>query len=193
MRADGVVVVVRHGETEWSKTLRHTGRSDVPLTARGREEAEVLAPVVRSRSFAGVLTSPLVRAAETCRLAGVEDPTVVDDLAEWDYGDAEGLTSPEIRERLGIAGWSAWTHGAPGGESVADFSARADRVVERFLAADGDLLVFAHGHLLRAVAARWCELDVAAGRRLLLGTAATGVLGFDRGVRAVEAWNLPIR
>jgi len=190
VRDDGVAVLVRHGETEWSATLRHTGRSDVALTARGREDAARLAPVVHSRRFAEVWTSPLVRAAETCRLAGVADATVVDDLAEWDYGEAEGLTSPQIRERLGIDDWSSWTHGAPGGESVAQLSARADRVVQRLLAVDGDVLVFAHGHLLRAVAARWADLDVAAGRRLLLETGRVGVLGFDRGLRAIESWNL---
>lgn len=193
MRADGVVVVARHGETEWSATLRHTGRTDVALTQRGREQAEALAVVVGSRRFAQVLTSPLQRAAETCRLAGVADATVVDDLVEWDYGEVDGLTTPQIRERLGIDGWSAWTHGAPGGESVAQVSARADRVVERLLASEGDVLVFSHGHLLRAVAARWAQLDLAAGRRLMLETGRVGVLGFDRGLRAIESWNLLTR
>lgn len=192
MRADGVVVVARHGETEWSAANRHTGRTDVPLTERGREQAVALVPAVRRRDYAAVLTSPLARAADTCRLAGVPDATVVDDLVEWDYGEVEGLTSTEIRLRLD-RDWSVWTHGPPGGESVAALSDRADRVVERFLAVDGDVLVFAHGHLLRAVAARWAELEVVAGRRLLLATGATGVLGFDRGLRAIEAWNTATR
>lgn len=183
------VVVVRHGETEWSATRRHTGRSDVPLTTAGERSAHDLAMALADRTFALVLTSPLQRAAMTCAAAGYADRAVVDqDLVEWDYGTIEGRTGEDIRAEL--PGWSIWTHGAPGGEGVAEVAGRARRVLDRALAASGDVLVFGHGHALRMLAACWLELPPVEGRRLLLGTACTGELDWDHGVRALGRWNV---
>lgn len=181
------VVVVRHGATEWSVLDKHTGRTDVPLTDDGRAQARAVAPRLSGLTPAEVWTSPLQRAAETCRLAGFEGAEVVDDLMEWDYGAAEGRTTIELREE--VRDWAVWTHGAPGGESVADLSARADRLCARLRAVDGQVLVFAHGHLLRALGARWIELPVTEGRRLLLDTGHLGELGSHRGLPALVRWN----
>lgn len=181
------VIVVRHGATEWSVLDKHTGRTDVPLTDGGREQARAVAPRLAALRPAAVWTSPLQRAAETCRLAGFEPDEVVDDLMEWDYGDAEGRTTVQLREE--VPDWAVWTHGAPGGESVADLDARADRLCARLRAVDGQVLVFAHGHLLRALAARWIGLPVTEGRRLLLDTGHLGELGAHRGLPALVRWN----
>ena len=140
------MVLVRHGETEWSRTGRHTGRSDPPLTEEGERQALAVGGALRERSFALVLSSPLIRARETARLAGFE-PELRDDLAEWDYGEYDGMTTPEIRER--VPDWTIWRYGAKGGESVEQLAARADRVVDELLPVDGDALVFSHGHFLR--------------------------------------------
>lgn len=184
---DAAAVVVRHGATEWSVADRHTGRTDIPLTEDGRAQAGAIAGRLEGLRPAVVWTSPLQRAAETCRLAGFTADEVVDDLAEWDYGDAEGRTTAELREE--VPGWAVWTHGAPGGESLADLAARADRLSARIRAADAPVLVFAHGHLLRALAARWIDLPVTEGRRLLLDTGGLGELGSHRGLPALVRWN----
>lgn len=183
------VVVVRHGETAWSASGRHTGRTDVELTAAGQAAAQALVPVLAGWRFVHVVTSPLVRARATAALAGFPDAAVDDDLAEWDYGDYEGVTTPQIRAT--VPGWTVWTHPVPGGESAADVSARADRALGRLEALEGDVLVVSHGHLLRALAARWLAQPVAFGARLLLGTACLGVLGHERERRALERWNVP--
>jgi probable phosphoglycerate mutase len=186
--ASGSVFLVRHGATEWSLAGRHTGRTDLPLVAEGREQAEAVADLLAGRTFALVLSSPLVRATETCALAGrAEDAEVTGDLAEWDYGDYEGLTTEEIRSER--PGWTLWTDGVVGGESAADVGRRADRVVERALAAGGDTLCFSHGHLLRVLAARWLGLPPAAGRLLALDAGSLSVLGWEREVPVVESWN----
>jgi broad specificity phosphatase PhoE len=182
------VLLLRHGETEWSASGRHTGRTDVELTDRGRAQARALGAAVASRSFALVLASPLRRATETCRLAGL-DGTVDPDLREWDYGDYEGRTTPEIREE--VPGWTVWKGPVPGGERLEEVAARADRVVERLTSAAGDVAVVSHGHLLRVLAARWLELPAVEGRRFALDTATVSLLGLERETRVVLRWNAP--
>jgi len=179
---------VRHGETEWSRLGRHTGRTDVPLTERGRGEADLLSARLGSHRFVRVLTSPLRRAAETCRLAGFRHLAEVrDDLMEWDYGAYEGMTTGEIRAER--PGWSLWADGAPAGESPAEVGLRADRVVTELGGIDGDVAVFAHGHILRVLAARWLGLPPSEGRLLVLGTTAISILGYEREVPAIISWN----
>jgi broad specificity phosphatase PhoE len=183
------VVVVRHGETEWSRTGKHTSRTDLALTDVGRQRALALREELADRSFALVLCSPLRRARETCELAGFGDAARMDDdLREWDYGEYEGLTTPEIWEQR--PDWSLWRDGAPGGEPPAAVAARADRAIERLRAADGDAIAFAHGHILRVLAARWIETDVSGGARLKLGAGGLGVLGYDRSTSAIVRWNV---
>ena len=182
------VVLVRHGETEWSRDGRHTGRTDVELTEQGRRDAEALGALLAGRRFALVLTSPLSRASETARLAGfgaVAEPS--DDLVEWDYGEYEGRRTVEIRVER--SGWTLWRDGVPGGESAADVGARADRVIARLRGLDGAAAVFAHGHLLRVLTARWLGLDPAAGRYLALDTATLSELGYERETPVVRLWN----
>jgi len=182
------VVLVRHGETDWSGAGKHTGRTDVPLNERGRREARALAGMLAGRRFALVLTSPLSRAVETCRLAGLGDRALVrDELAEWDYGAYEGRTTAEIRMRR--PGWSLWRDGVEGGETIAQVGARADRLVPELEAAGGDVAVFAHGHLLRVLAARWLGVEPDAGRLLALDPATISALGFEHEWRVLRAWN----
>jgi probable phosphoglycerate mutase len=184
------IYLVRHGETEWSLSGRHTGKTDLPLTEAGRARAAALAPVLSGVDFALVLCSPLRRARETCSLAGFGDrASVLDDLREWDYGEYEGLTTPEIRER--DPSWSLWRDGCPGGEQPVEVAARADRVLSRFVlgAGDGSAIAFAHGHILRVVAARWISLEAAEGARFALSAGAISVLGFERETRVIRGWN----
>jgi probable phosphoglycerate mutase len=184
----GVVVLVRHGETQWSRAGKHTGRTDVELSDRGREQAEALGEALRSRRFDLVLTSPLERALETCRIAGFGEVALLrDDLMEWDYGEYEGRTTPEIREQQ--AGWTLWGDGVPGGETAAEVAARADRVIAELRAAAGDAAVFAHGHVLRVLAARWLGLEPEAGRLFALDTATISTLGYERETAVVRSWN----
>jgi probable phosphoglycerate mutase len=185
----GEVVLIRHGETEWSLAKRHTGRADVPLTEKGREQAEALAPRLEGREFELVLSSPLSRALDTCRLAGFgEDAELEPALQECDYGRYEGLTSAEIRESQ--PDWSLWTDGCPGGEGPAEVGARVDRVLARLAAVQGDALLVAHGHVLRVLAARWVDLEPADGSKLGLDVATISVLGFEHeATRVVRVWN----
>jgi probable phosphoglycerate mutase len=183
------VVVVRHGETEWSRTGRHTGRTDIPLTENGERQARAVGEALRGREFALVVSSPLIRARETARLAGFE-PELRDDLAEWDYGEYDGLTTPQIREQ--VPDWTIWGYGAVGGESVEQLAARADRVVAELLAVDGDVLVFSHGHFLRVLTARWLGLGAADGRLFALDSGTLGTLGFERDQRVIRSWNVPV-
>jgi broad specificity phosphatase PhoE len=181
-------LLVRHGETEWSRTGRHTGNTDVPLTDKGREQARRLGHFLRERQFATVLTSPLQRASETCRLAGWANAAeVCSDLREWDYGRYEGRTTADIRKE--IHDWTVWSHGVSDGETADAVGRRADRVIERVRAVDGDVAVFAHGHILRALAARWCGLDPTYGRVLALDTSALSVLGYERETAVIRLWN----
>jgi broad specificity phosphatase PhoE len=182
------IVLVRHGETEWSATSRHTSRTDLPLTEAGRERARSLRDRLSERSFALVLCSPLRRARETCELAGFgEVAELVDDLHEWDYGEYEGLSTPQIREVR--PDWNLWRDGCPGGEQPAEVGERADRVLARLRGADGDALAFAHGHILRVVTARWLRMEVAEGARFALAAGGVGVLGFERETEVLEGWN----
>jgi len=189
-RAPTWLVVVRHGETEWSQSGRHTGRTDIPLTDRGRQQAASLGRALRGRTFSRVLSSPLERALDTCRLAGYSDRVeVVDDLREWDYGAYEGRTRVEIAAQ--IPGWTVWTHPIVDGESLTALGRRADRVIATALPIGGDVLVFAHGHILRVLAARWIEQAPILGSRLELGTASISELGWEQDRRTIEAWNMP--
>jgi len=182
------IVLVRHGETEWSRDGRHTGRTDVALTEPGRVEAEALGAVLDGWSFELVLTSPLSRATETCRLARFGDVAIPsDDLLEWYYGAYEGRTTKEIREER--PGWTLWRDGVPGGETAADVGARVDRVVARLRREGGAAAVFAHGHLLRVLTARWLGLEPDQGRLFALDTATIGVLGFERETAVIRLWN----
>ena len=182
------IFIVRHGETEWSLSGRHTGTTDVPLTAHGREQGHVVADKLAGIGFSLVLCSPLTRALQTCRLAGFEPAAALcEDLREWDYGEYEGLTSAQVWETR--PDWVLWRDGCPGGESPAQIGARADRVLERCAAVDGDALCFAHGHLLRVLTARWLEMEVGAGARFELAAAAIGQLGHERETTVVERWS----
>jgi probable phosphoglycerate mutase len=184
------VYLARHGETAWTVTGQHTGRTDLPLTDRGERNAVRLGGRLQGRIFARVYASPLQRARRTCELAGFGPVAEVDpDLAEWDYGAYEGLRTAEIhRDR---PDWHLFRDGCPGGENVADVGARADRVVARLRAAGGDVLVFSSGHILRVVTARWLGLEPAAGRLFVLGTAALSILGYEHDLTepALRLWN----
>jgi broad specificity phosphatase PhoE len=184
------LTLIRHGDTEWSLTGRHTGWTDIPLVASGRRQAQLLGARLAGRSFSLVLSSPLSRALETCRLAGLGDAVAVDpDLREWNYGDLEGLTSDAIRERM--PGWTIWSGPVPGGESSDEVGQRADRVITRALMAAGNVAIFAHGHLLRVLAARWLGLPPDHGALFELGTATVSQLGWERERRVIELWNEP--
>jgi len=180
--------LVRHGETQWSRSGRHTGRTDVPLTDRGREQARAAGRLLEGRGLALVLVSPLERARETARLAGLGDAAeLCDDLREFDYGDYEGRTTAEIRRE--VPEWLIWTGPVPGGETLERVAARADRVIERIDAAPGPVALFAHGHLLRILMARWCGLAPIEGRRFALDTATLTELGWEHEYRTVLALN----
>jgi len=184
------VVLVRHGETEWSASGRHTGTTDVPLTDQGRRQAEALGGCLKDWSFVLVLASPLRRAAETCRLAGLAASMEArDDLREWDYGEYEGRTTADIR--TGRPGWSLWMDGVPGGETAERVGRRADRIVAEARVAGGDVALFAHGHILRVLAARWLDLPPDRGRSFALETATISILGYERETSVITRWNMP--
>ena len=178
--------LLRHAETEWSRDGRHTGRTDVPLTEAGRERARGLRERIAGHEFALVLSSPLSRARETAELAGLT-PQLRDDLLEFDYGEYEGITTAQIREQR--PHWYLWRDGCPGGETPDDVGRRVDRVIDEALSAGVDVALVAHGHVLRALAARWVEEPAAFGGRLALDTGAVCVLGFEREVRVIRHWN----
>lgn len=186
--ADTEIMLARHGETEWSRDLRHTGHTDIPLTDIGREQARALATRFSDLELAFVLTSPLSRATESCRLAGLGDQAVEEpDLVEWDYGEYEGMTTEEIRQD--VPGWTVWDGGAPGGEDADQVGARADRVIARVREADGPGVVFAHGHVLRVLGARWIGLPAASGALLALSTSTLSTLGYERDRQVLTLWN----
>jgi len=180
------VWLLRHAETEWSRDGRHTGRTDVPLTQEGRDRARALINRIGGREFSLVLASPLSRARETAELAGLT-PELRDDLLEFDYGDYEGITTAQIRETR--PDWYLWRDGSPNGETADDVGRRVDRVIDEVLRADGDVALVAHGHVLRALAARWVQEPAAFGGRLRLDTGTVSVLGFEREVRVIARWN----
>lgn len=181
--------LIRHGETEWSVAKRHTGRTDLPLTLTGERQAVSVGRFLAGRRFALVLSSPLRRARETCRLAGYGDAaSIMDDLCEWDYGVYEGRTTKEVQVEQ--PGWSIWTTSVTQGESIEQVGGRAQRVIERAFTAEGDVLIFAHAHILRILAACWLDLPPDVGRRLVLRTASVSVLGFEHDTRALIQWNV---
>ena len=185
------VLAIRHGETEWSLNGRHTGRTEVPLTDNGRRLAKLLRPALTDRTFALVLVSPLQRARETCELAGVASGAVVEpDLVEWNYGEYEGLTPKQIREQA--PDWLIFRDGCPGGETPEQVGARADRVLARARAVEGDVALFAHGHVLRVLVARWLEWPAGAGQHFLLDTGTLSVLSYYGGIPALKTWNASI-
>jgi broad specificity phosphatase PhoE len=182
------LVLVRHGETAWSKSGQHTGRTDIELTELGERQAIHLGDMLARRSYAAVYTSPMQRAQDTCRLAGYGRYAEVDvDLLEWNYGIYEARTTPEIRET--IPGWSVWTHPIIDGEAVEAVGNRCDRVIERVRAIDGNVMLFAHAHLLRILTARWLGLPAGCGRLFTMGTAAVSILGYERESPALAMWN----
>lgn len=185
------VVLVRHGETDWTRTRQHTGRTDLPLTEEGRKQGRLVGEALTGRAFPLVLTSPLRRALETCELAGLGAAAQArDDLAEWDYGDYEARKTVDIRAER--PDWFLWRDGAPNGESPADVGRRADRVIDEIRAAGVDTLVFGHGHQLRVLGARWLGLQPGDGRLFVLDTASISVLGYERETAAMLRWNEPL-
>ena len=187
MSTSAAAVLVRHGATEWSTLGKHTSTTDLPLLPAGESAARALAPRLAGTAFGEVLTSPLQRARRTAELAGFPDAEVCGDLTEWRYGAAEGRTTAELREE--VPGWSVWTHECPGGESAEDVAARCDRVIARIRSASAPVLVFAHGHLLRALGARWLGLAAADGRLFRLDTATLSELGHERETPVLLRWN----
>jgi probable phosphoglycerate mutase len=192
-----VVWLARHGETEWSRTLRHTGRTDMPLTSAGEAEARALRTPLAGVDFDRVLCSPLSRARETCQLAGLGDRAELrDDLLEWDSGDYEGRTSADIHTDR--PDWLLWRDGCPGGESPDEVGARADRIIAELLAMEEGIpggttvAVFAHGHVLRVLTARWLDLPPSDGRLFGLGTATLSRLGWEHDYRVIQRWNAPV-
>jgi len=182
------ILLARHGETEWSRDLRHTGRTDVPLTERGREQAAALRPRLAEREFTRALTSPLARARETCELAGLGDRAELrPELVELDYGDAEGMTTDQLRERY--PGWTIWTHPTPSAETFDEVEARLNPLIAELQQTDGDVAIFAHGHILRVLAALWIGLPPQGGSRLALATGKLSALGWERETQVIRAWN----
>jgi broad specificity phosphatase PhoE len=183
------ILLARHGETEWSRDMRHTGRTDVPLTDKGREQARALAPKLAGRELTRVLTSPLSRARETCELAGLGDRAEPrPELVELDYGDAEGLTTDQIRER--DPGWTVWTHPTPGAETFDQVEARLRPLIDELSQTEGDVAIFAHGHILRVLSALWIGMPPQGGSRLVLATGRLCTLGWERETQAIRAWNV---
>lgn len=184
----GQLWVVRHGETEWSHSGQHTGRTDLPLTQTGEQQARDLGKLLTGKTFGVVLTSPLLRSRETCRLAGYRDSAVVEsNLREWDYGDYEGKTTAEIQKQR--PGWSLWKDGVPDGEAIEDVAARAQAVIDRVTDGTGDALIFAHGHILRILMCCWLGLPPQDGRLFALGTAMLTTLGYEHDTRVITRFN----
>jgi broad specificity phosphatase PhoE len=182
--------IARHGETEWSRDLKHTGKTDVDLTEKGEQQAGRLAGSLDAHGFERVLSSPLRRARETARLAGFAEPEIEDRLVEFDYGEYEGLTTKEIREMR--PGWNLWTDGCPGGETATHVERRMNAVIADLGKTDGDVLLFAHGHCLRVLAACWLGLRGEGGRLFALDPATLSILGYERETRVIRLWNASV-
>ncbi|MCW2860039.1 MAG: Phosphoglycerate mutase [Actinoallomurus sp.] len=187
----GELILVRHGETEWSREGRHTGRTDLPLTPRGEEQARALAPLLADRKIVLALSSPALRARRTAELAGLTGVETDERLWEWDYGEYEGLSTTRIREDR--PGWYLWRDGVIGGETVDQVGKRVDGVLERVrpVLADGDVVLVAHGHVLRILTARWLGLPAADGRLFKLGTGTLSTLGTEHDEPVISTWNVP--
>ena len=183
-----LLYVVRHGATEWSQSGQHTGRTDLPLLPEGEEQARATGALLTGIDFSLVLCSPMQRAQRTCELVGLKSQAVIDaDLHEWDYGDYEGVTTATIREQ--VPGWTVWNRTCPNGETIDEVATRADRIIHRARAASGNVIVFAHGHFLRVLTARLCELPPIEGRRFVLDPATLSILGWERDTPAIRQWN----
>jgi broad specificity phosphatase PhoE len=186
-----LIYLIRHGETEWARDGRHTGRTDIPLTETGRAQAGFLLPVFDEVSFSRILSSPLQRALETARLAGLGNRVeLTPDLMEWDYGDYEGITISQIREK--IPDWSIWTHPCPNGETIDDVAIRADRVIGQVRDQEGNVALFSHGHLLRILAVRWLGFDCRCGKYFQLGTSTLSILTKEGPTPVIKTWNGPL-
>ena len=182
--------LLRHGATEWSRDGRHTGSSDIPLLPEGEAEARSLAPLLAGQHFAQVWVSPLQRARRTCELAGLgAQAQPNENLREWDYGSYEGITTAEIRQT--VPGWSVWSHGCPGGEDAAAVTQRCEALIAQLLALEGNIALFAHGHLLRSLAGTWIGQGAVGGKHLALGTGSHSLLGFERENPVILRWNAP--
>ena len=184
--------LLRPGATEWALNGRHTGSTDLPLLPEGDAEARALGPVLSQQTFAAVFSSPLQRAQRTCELAGLGDQMqICDDIIEWNYGDYEGITTATIRET--VPDWTVWSHGCPNGEGAPQVEARCTTAISTALAVpgEGDVALFAHGHILRALAGTWLGLGAAGGQLLKLGTASVSILGWERGAPTIQRWNAP--
>ena len=182
------IYLVRHGETEWALSGKHTGRSDIPLTSNGQAQARELEQYLKGLGVQKVFSSPSQRAKETCRLSGFLSHAIIDDeLHEWDYGQYEGMTTTEIRKMDPL--WTVFSQGAPGGESVADMGQRVNRILGRLRSIPGDVLIFSSGHILRALAARWLDMPVGFGEHFVLSPASLSVLGFEKEVPAILTCN----
>ena len=182
------IYLFRHGETEWTLSGRHTGRTDIPLTPEGKQQALELKKKLKNLSFTAVYSSPLQRSAETCRIAGYPEPTFDSRAQEWDYGLYEGLTSDQIRQLN--PSWELFSQGAPGGETPQSVSQRADALLQSLLPHTGKIALFSHGHFLRALAARWLNLDISKGKLFFLSVASTSILGFEHSSkRVLRLWN----
>ena len=184
--------LLRHGATEWALNGRHTGSTDLPLLPEGEAEARALGPVLSQQTFAVVFSSPLQRAQRTCELAGLGDRMqICDDIIEWNYGDYEGITTATIRET--VPDWTVWSHGCPNGEGAPQVEARCTTAISTALAVpgEGDVALFAHGHILRALAGTWLGLGATGGQLLKLGTASVSILGWERGTPTIQRWNAP--
>jgi len=185
------IYLIRHGETEWSRTGRHTSTTDLPLTSRGREDALRLRRYLCQLELMHVFTSPMLRARETCKIIGLGLlPDIDSDLAEWNYGDYEGLTTGEIQQQ--VPGWMVFSNGCPGGETPRDVGRRADQMIAKARAVPGDVAMFSHGHFLRVLTARWLHLSPSNGQHFLLDTATLNVLGYYYHAPAIQIWNAPI-
>ena len=188
---NSTIYLIRHGETEWAKSGRHTGRTDIPLTDAGRVQAGFLLPIFDDVKFARILSSPLQRALETAKLAGLSSQVELEkDLLEWDYGGYEGLTTKQIRERA--PGWSVWTHSCPNGETIEQVSQRADRVVAMLRSIEGNVAIFSHGHFLRLLVCRWIGLPADHGSCFLLGTSTLSILEYENELPVIKTWNGPL-
>lgn len=180
--------LIRHGETAWSLSGAHTSRTDIPLTDRGRERARKIKDYLAGKTFSMVLTSPMQRARDTCRIAGLADAAQIDDdLSEWNYGAYEGRTTQEIQRE--IPGWSVWTSPMIDGETISQVAERANRVIARAAAKGGHVALFAHGHILRILAACWIQMPPVTGSRLALGTGSVSILGYEHETRVISEWN----
>jgi len=187
---NSTIYLIRHGETEWAKNGRHTGLTDIPLTDAGREQAGFLLPIFDDVKFTRILSSPLQRALETAKLAGLGSRVELNkELLEWDYGDYEGPTK-EIREQA--PGWSIWTHPCPNGERIDQISLRADRVVATLRLIEGNVAIFSHGHFLRVLVSRWIGLSADHGSRFLLGTSTLSIFGYENELPIIKTWNGPL-